>query len=88
MYKAKRWEEERKRDLGYLKNIRNREVMHLSTRLSSSLGPGDLHNSYMGASVGPSPTKSTAKSTTLPAVDGAEPPPAEPAPEGEEAPAE
>jgi len=39
-YDHLKWEEERARDLEYLKNIRNREVMSLSTRLrSSSLPP-------------------------------------------------
>lgn len=76
VYRLKYWEDERKKDLTYLHNIRSREVMHLGDRLMSSVGPGDL-----------SSPKRSARTAPLPPVTGATPPPAAAAEGGDDAPA-
>lgn len=60
VYKLKYWEEQRARDLTYIRNIRSREVLHLTERLSRSLGP----EYFRGRSM---------HSYALPPVDGALP---------------
>jgi len=93
-YDHRKWEDERERDLQYLNNIRNREVMSLSGRLkATSLPPLDKSSDFHASAEAPPPAE--VDGTAAPpafepeatATMEAEPAPAEPAaPEAEPAP--